>query len=208
MKIEDFRQILHDYEDSPLSRELLTTSLRSTGASEILWGYAESHVPGLRAWLDRQDQIKLSVYLHNEANGDHYFDLKDLKWAFLSNAGLHGAMLKGANLSGADLMKVNFKFADLTNANLSFADLTRAFLNHAVLENANFEQANLYQAMMRFSDVNRANFQGADLREAYIGIPDVEMMATANWEGALFDEGTIFLSGIIPEEYGMIRKEE
>ena len=98
-------------------------------------------------------------------------------------------------------------------ANLKRANLTRASLG-ALLPNVNLEGANLSQASLtgslRGSNLSNANLRGAyirtDLRDVNLSEANLQQTDIAHsikWQGAMYDEETIFPKGFDPVARGM-----
>ena len=84
--------------------------------------------------------------------------------------------MEGANLRGSILRRTQ-----LRNANLKKANLENVELELAGLENANFQGA---------------NFQGAKLEQIFFN-------HNTKWQGAIYDEETVFPEGFDPVAKGM-----
>lgn len=89
----------------------------------------------------------------------------------------------------ANLFNASCQHADFTNARLTGADLTECDFTEAVLCGANLGRDNLGGS----TQVPGANFTGADL-------------IAVVWDGAEFDDTTVFPSGFDPLTKGMQRK--
>jgi len=116
--------------------------------NDMMWDMAEAHVPGLKAWDDRQHEIAKALELHKRRHedGEDYsqcrFRMSDLAGADLSGADLRWANLRGADLSDADLFRADLSRANLSSANLRGADLSRADLRDADLSDADLSGTN------------------------------------------------------------------
>ena len=111
MNLNELRQILYNFQDTPANRNELCEELVSTNASEMVWGYAEQYIPGLEEWWERQLEIQEKVALHNDESSDYTFDMRGLSGAYISGADLSMTNFDGAILAGADL-----SYAILDNA--------------------------------------------------------------------------------------------
>ena len=129
-QIQMLRTSLATFQDSPINR----TKLVALCVEPMLWEMAEHHVPGLKAWDERQQEIAAALQQHGRRNnkGEDYascrFKVKDLKGANLWYADLEYANLECANLSEANLWYADLEGASLTNANLKGAVLRGANL--------------------------------------------------------------------------------
>ena len=174
-QIQALRTSLATFQDSPVNR----TKLVALCVEPMLWEMAEHHVPGLKQWDERQQEIAAALEMHDKRwkEGEDYascrFKVKDLK-----DADLRGADLEGAGLEGANLECANLSEANLSEANLWYADL---------------EYANLRGANLRGADLEDADLTGANLRGA-------------NLTGALYNDETIFPEGFDPEQCGMVKR--
>ena len=142
MNLSELRDILYDFQDTPANRNELCEQLVATNASELVWGYAEQHIPGLEEWWERQIEIEEKLALHNNVFPIYFFDMMDLHGAYLRNARIRftyliAADLIDADLQSADLSNSDFSRSDFWGANLRFARLRSTDLSNSDLSNAN-----------------------------------------------------------------------
>ena len=137
-QIQMLRTSLSTFQDSPVNR----TKLVALCVKPMLWEMAEHHVPGLKQWATRQQEIAEALKMHGKR-------LDEDKGYYSCRFNLK--KLANANLRGADL-----NYADLADANLSGAELSSSSLRHVDLWRANLRGANL-----EFADLAGANLRGA-----------------------------------------------
>ena len=196
MNLNELRDILYNFEDTPENRNELCEELVATNASDLVWGYAEQYIPGLEEWWNRQLEIQEKLALHNDESSDYTFDMRALSGAYMSGAYLEvadltGADLTGADLRGADLNGAKLRGADLRDTDLSNAELWQARFKGADLRGADLSNAELWRAFLRGADLRGADFKGANL----IG---------ADMFRATYDDETIFPEGFDPESQGKV----
>ena len=167
MDLNELRQILYDFQDTPANRNELCEELVSTNASDMVWGYAEQYIRDLEEWWKRQLEIQEKLALHRDIRyTSHQFKMKKLGFAYLGGAHLIGASLNDAKLSYADLSNARLNSAYLNHADLVFANLTNTDLHSAYLTNALLAKADLSNANLGWTTLVDANFSKADLSGA------------------------------------------
>jgi uncharacterized protein YjbI with pentapeptide repeats len=138
-----------------------------------------------------------------EASYKAIFVRVDLAEAKLTRTSAINLDFQGANLTAADLSGSDLWGADLQNATLAAANLSNADLSHANLINANLTNSNLTNAKLRRSiKLKKANLRGANLQNADLGYADLSQVIydrRTNWQGAIYNEKTIFPDKFPPE---------
>ena len=164
MNLNELRQILHDFQDTPANRNELCEELVATNASDLVWGYAEQYIPGLEEWWNRQLEIQEKVALHNEEpeqpddlwhpqNSLRSGLVKDFSFLFLSEADLTGADFSKADFDGADL-----SYADLSGSSLKSASMIGADLSGTNLSGTDLWGVDMFDAVLT---------QGTNMQSAY-----------------------------------------
>lgn len=160
------------------------------------------------------------------SNGD--YTNANLRGADLSGANLSGIDLRGANLRDTvwqrAVVRGQFQNAELNNAdlrgsNFTFSDMRAADLRHVsagpieAAENeliaATFDGVDFTGADLRGSDFRLALVVGTVFRDADLRGADLRramFVGEAHWEGAIYDDTTMFDEGFDPLERGMIRR--
>ena len=139
----------------------------------------------------------------------------DFRGADLRHTTWRRALVEGsfryADLSNADLRESNFGLSDMRDARLRSvkAGPVKSAGNELVgvaMDGVNFTGADLrggdFRRALLFGTVfTNADLRGADLRNT--------MFSTkATWEGAIYDDTTLFDGAFDPQEHGMIRQTE
>ena len=221
MNLSELRDILYDFQDTPANRNELCEQLVATNASELVWGYAEQHIPGLEEWWDRQLEIQEKLALHNDESSDYTFDMRALSGAYMSGADLTGAYLDNADLTGAnldnadlsgglDLRYTDFSYASAHSADFSDAWLSEAHMNDADLSGADFSDAHLWGAALDNAVLRGANFSEARLVSADLRYADLSnaVLRGASFVNAFYNDQTVFPEGFDPESQGMVYEDE
>jgi uncharacterized protein YjbI with pentapeptide repeats len=133
------------------------------------------------------------------------FNEQDLHRIILENLDLTGSSFIRTNLRGAFLAKAILKDCDLSESNLITADLMEANLSNANLQNCKaffckMERANIRNGNLK--GANGANLKEAKLQGANVNCCDIE---NVNFEGACYDEDTIWPKYFVPENFGCIK---
>jgi uncharacterized protein YjbI with pentapeptide repeats len=134
-------------------------------------------------------------------------DLRAIEWdqinlddADLSKRNLEGAYMANSCMRRANLQGTDLYWATLTGSDLSHADLRHACLRGAKLNGVSFRRADLSGAELNRNNLGTAAvISGSDLTGA--------KTAEANFEGAHWDDTTVFPEGFSPEAHGMVRIE-
>ena len=218
MNLNELRDILYDFQDTPANRNALCEELVATNTSDMVWGYAEQYIPDLEEWWDRQLKIQEKLIdTPNDLTGN-YFDSENLK--NLSGAYFYDANLRNADFSQADLTGADFSQADLTGAIFELADLRRADLSSADLTGADLSGSNLSGASLNQADLTHANvtdadLSGADLRHAdliHADLRGADLRGAWYWPswlmGAIYNDQTVFSEYFDPESQGMVYEDE
>ena len=195
MNLNELRDILYDFPDTPANRNELCEELVATNASDMVWEYADRHIPGLEEWWERQIEIEEKLALHNNVFPIYFFDMMDLHGAYLRNAGRRHTELIGADLIGADLQSANLSHSDFSRSDFWGANLRFARLRSTDLSNSDLSHANLSRTQLNFADLRGADLEGANLSGAVL-------------IGALYDDSTVFPEGFDPESRGMVYEDE
>lgn len=165
-----------------------------------------------KAQLKEANLEKAYLYEINLSDSNlQYANLREssLVKANLSRANFTGANLSGANLCRANLTDANFCSGDLSRANLTGANLYRAKFSHANLSQASFlitklGDENNISKNINSSEISQSvtvDFRFANLTGAsFIGVN----LNSANVEGAIYDDNTIFSPSFDPISARMI----
>ena len=130
----------------------------------------------------------------------------NLSYTNLENANLTSIDFGGTDLSGANLKNTKLMEASLSNANLDGTNLERAnlrgsFLIRTQMRSANLKKANLKNVKLKLAGLENANFQGANFQGAKL--EQIFFNHNTKWQGAIYDEQTVFPEGFDPVAKGM-----
>ena len=128
------------------------------------------------------------------------FRSADLRMANLRWVDLQGSDMASADLSGAQLFEAKMTNVVLTDANMEKARLESVDLDGAVLRDTRLADAVLHSATLRKADMYGADLRRCDLRGADM---DNANLLSARLDGAVYDDTTVFPTGLDPVDRGM-----
>lgn len=105
----------------------------------------------------------------------------------LSGLDIYSAWLPGADMSNADLSGTDLSSSNLIGANFHGAKMISVVLQGALLDNADLRNTDLRGANLQYTRMTGARLNGTDLR------------------GASYDDSTLFPTGFVPEDHGLIK---
>lgn len=160
---------------------------------------------------------KLKIYCADD--DDTIIEIKGDTFSGISlrDMSMHRAMLFEKDLSKSDFTGANLRCAYLEWANLSQAIFENANLITAHLRNAHLRESILVNCRLIGSRLNNANLIGADLTGANVrgvtfkGANFIRAICkfvhydSADFEGAIYDDSTVWPEGFDPESRGLIR---
>ncbi len=120
----------------------------------------------------------------------------------LSKTDFTGSNLRGAFMNWSNLCQTIFEDANLITSYMSNAHLRESILVRARLNGASLDNANLIFADLSSTDVWGADFKGANLIGA---ICKFDRYDKAEFEGAIYDDRTVWPEGFDPVAKGAIK---
>ena len=131
-----------------------------------------------------------------------YLFQTNLQHANLNNAILDFAYMKDINLANSNMANSTLEYSYAFNANFNSANLVFANFIGATLSFSDFLESDLSFSVFALANISHASFIDATLVGA--NFTGVCCWGSADFNGATYDNTTIFASGMDPTELGMV----
>jgi uncharacterized protein YjbI with pentapeptide repeats len=131
-------------------------------------------------------------------------DGRDLHRVILDELNLTNASFVSAHLRGAFLYKGIFAHCDFSSSNLIVCHCKEANMQYANFQNSVAYSCDFSKADLRFANFQGSTINGAKFKEAMLQGAIMECLGVeeAIWDGALYDEKTVWPDGFDPEAHG------
>lgn len=146
------------------------------------------------------------------------FNLQSFINADLEDINFHRCILNNLDFANSKMVNIDFRSAKINNSMFVSAEINKSRLIMVEAKNTNFKKSCFKQSLLLHSDfsnssfelsdlseaiINNVRFCGCDLRGANLSCSGLE---TCVFEGAIFDDSTIWNDNFDAVNYGAIKK--
>ena len=132
------------------------------------------------------------IKINREHEEPLVLNVSTLKQIHLEGTSFHRCFLNELDFSGSVLTNIDFRSAEMNNAKFVSVLFTRSQLIMVESKSACYDACSFKDTLLFYSDFSESSFKGADLSGGTFKDLFCEGLETCNFEGAVYDDLTIW----------------